>query len=63
MISIDARYKQVNALSKAISKLEHALALEPQGGSNEQNLIDALHNCKSAMLNISNEIVKVLNSK
>ena len=63
MVTIEARYKQVNAISKSIIKLEHALALEPEGGSNEKELIDALHSCKNVMLNISNEIAKVLNSK
>lgn len=63
MVDIKIRYKQVNALSKAICKLEHALALEPESGNNENELINALHSCKSVIINISDEIVKVLNSK
>ena len=63
MVTIEARYKQANAISKAIIKLRHALELEPKGGSNENELVYAIQSCENVMSNISSEIVKVLNSK
>lgn len=63
MIDIQPRYKQANAISKAIIKLRHALELEPEGGINEKELIYAIQNCENVMSSISCEIVKVLNSK
>lgn len=63
MVDIQTRFKQANAISKAIIKLRHALELEPKGGINESELVYAMQNCENAMLTITSEIAKMLNSK